>query len=241
MPHIDFAAGLLWYFIFLYSTVCHEAAHAWAALKLGDDTAYRGGQVSLDPMPHIRREPIGMVIFPIVTFLYNAANGVTWMMGWASAPYDPEWASRHPRHAAWMALAGPAANLLLVIAAAICIRIGLAAGWFAAPDRPTFSVIVLPVATGGVAQFAAMFLSVAFSLNLLLMSFNLIPLPPFDGASVPLLFLRGRSAESWQHLVWNPTVQIIGFFAAYKGFGAIFRPILSTAVNLLYLGHTRYI
>src|SRR6185436_3856232 len=90
MPEIDYAAGLLWYFVFLYSTVCHEAAHAWAALKLGDDTAYQGGQVSLDPVPHIRREPWGMVIVPLITFYWNAMAGVTWMMGWASAPYDPE-------------------------------------------------------------------------------------------------------------------------------------------------------
>lgn len=240
MQHIDLAAGLLWYFVFLYSTVCHEAAHAWAAMKLGDDTAYRGGQVSLDPVPHIRREPIGMVVVPLVTFFVNAAQGVTWMLGWASAPYDQEWASQNPRSAAWMALAGPAANLLLIIAAAICIRIGLSAGWFEAPDRFAFSDIISPVAGGRVGQFAAMFLGVTFSLNLLLMSFNLIPLPPFDGSSVPLLFLRERSIESWQQFMWNPTVQILGFIAAYKGFGLIFRPILTAAVNLLYIGHSHY-
>lgn len=240
MEKIDLAAGLLWYFVFVYSTVCHEAAHAWAALKLGDDTAYRGGQVSLDPIPHIRREPIGMVVVPLVTFFYYAASGVTWMIGWASAPYDPVWASRHPRHAAWMALAGPAANLLLVLAAALCIRAGLAAGWFAAPERFSFSDIVSPVAAGGVAQFAAMFLGVVFSLNLLLMAFNLIPLPPFDGASVPLLFLHGRSAETWQQLMWNPTAQFVGFIVAFKGFGLVFTPILTAAVNILYMGHTRY-
>lgn len=50
-----FAQGMLWYFAFLLSVVVHEAAHALAALKLGDRTAYDGGQVSLDPLPHIRR------------------------------------------------------------------------------------------------------------------------------------------------------------------------------------------
>jgi Zn-dependent protease len=240
MPSIDIAAGLLWYFVFLYSTVCHEAAHAWAAHRLGDDTAYRGGQVSLDPTPHIRREPFGMVLFPILTFLLNASRGVTWMMGWASAPYDPEWASRHPRHAAWMALAGPAANLLLVIAAGLVIRIGLAAGWFRVPEQFTFADIVLPAAEGGPAQFAATFLGVAFSLNLLLMSFNLIPLPPFDGASVPLLFLKGRPAESWQQLMWNPMVQLCGFIVAYQGFRGVFAPILTFGVNLLYSGHAHF-
>ncbi len=235
MPHIDYAAGLLWYIVFLYSTVCHEAAHAWVALKLGDDTAYQGGQVTLDPIPHIRREPWGMVVVPLITFYMNALNGVTWMMGWASAPYNREWAERKPRSAAWMAIAGPAANLLLVIAAAICIRIGLAAGWFT-PGSTRFAEIVRPVTEGGAAHFFTMLLGVIFSLNVLLMTFNLIPLPPFDGASVPLLFLRGAAAASWQQLMWNPAAQLMGFVVAFKGFGAVFYPIHTFALNLLYFG-----
>jgi Zn-dependent protease len=237
---IDYAAGLLWYFVFLYSTVCHEAAHAWTAMKLGDNTAYHGGQVSLDPIPHIRREPWGMVLVPLLTFFMNARSGATWMMGWASAPYDREWAEQNPRHAAWMALAGPAANLLLVIAAAICIRIGLAAGWFVVPESFTFASIVRPAAEGGVAHFATMLLGVIFSLNLLLMTFNLIPLPPFDGGSVPLLFLNRAGAASWQQLMWNPAMQLMGFIVAFKGFGVLFSPIHTFAMNLLYHGLAHY-
>ena len=240
MPEIDYAAGLLWYLVFLYSTVCHEAAHAWTALKLGDDTAYQGGQVSLDPIPHIRREPWGMVVVPLITFYINALNGVTWMMGWASAPYNRLWAERNPRHAAWMALAGPAANLLLVIAAAICIRVGVAAGWFEVPESFTFAKIVRPVVEGGVAHFATMLLGVVFSLNVLLMTFNLIPLPPFDGASVPLLFLRGSAAHTWQQWMWNPAAQLMGFIVAFKGFGAFFHPIHTFAMNLLYFGRAHF-
>jgi len=48
----DLANGVVWYFVFIFSTVLHEAAHAYAALRLGDDTAFRGGQVTLDPIPH---------------------------------------------------------------------------------------------------------------------------------------------------------------------------------------------
>ena len=94
-------AGVVWYVVFLLSTTCHEASHAWAAKLGGDLTAFHGGQVSLDPIPHIRREPFGMVIFPLLTY---ATGG--WMMGWASAPYDPSWSERYPRRAAWMSLAG---------------------------------------------------------------------------------------------------------------------------------------
>ena len=63
--------GLVFYLVFVYSTSLHEAAHAWAAWKGGDSTAYDGGQVTLDPLPHIRREPIGMVVLPLVSVLVS--------------------------------------------------------------------------------------------------------------------------------------------------------------------------
>src|SRR5215470_15270748 len=94
---------------FLFSTTCHEASHALVAKLGGDETAAQGGQVTLNPVPHIRREPWGMVVFPILSFLFTQS-----MIGWASAPFDPEWERRYPRRAAWMALAGPAANFTLM-------------------------------------------------------------------------------------------------------------------------------
>ena len=84
--------ALVFYVVFLFSATFHEAAHAWAAMRGGDLTAYHGGQVSLDPMPHIRREPFGMVVLPILTVLISG-----WPFGFASAPYDPDWARSHPR------------------------------------------------------------------------------------------------------------------------------------------------
>ena len=104
--------GLTFYVVFLFSTTLHEAAHAWAAKLGGDLTAYHGGQVSLDPLPHIRREPFGMVILPLLTALTMG-----FPIGFASAPYDPAWAQKYPKRSAWMALAGPAANLLLMLIA----------------------------------------------------------------------------------------------------------------------------
>ena len=90
--------GLLWFAAFLFSTTVHEAMHALAAYRGGDTTAYLGGQVSLSPLPHIRREPIGMLVVPLLT-----AFTLGWAVGWASTPYDPHWAARHPRRAAGMA------------------------------------------------------------------------------------------------------------------------------------------
>src|SRR6202795_1883094 len=106
-------AGVVWYVVFLLSTTCHEAAHAFAARLGGDPPVFHGGRAAPHPLPPTRREPFGMVVFPILSY---ALGG--WMMGWASAPYDPLWAQRHSRRAASMSLAGPGANFALTILAA---------------------------------------------------------------------------------------------------------------------------
>ena len=129
MREQDIALGAVWYVAFLLSTTCHEAAHALAGKWGGDPTAFEGGQVTLNPIPHIRRSPFGMVVMPLLSY---ALGG--WMIGWASAPYNPEWERLHPRRAAWMALAGPAANFTLVLLAAAAIRTGITLGYFAPPE-----------------------------------------------------------------------------------------------------------
>src|SRR5262245_5547412 len=133
----DFLAlGLIWYIVFLFSTTCHEASHALAAKIGGDPTAFHGGQVSLNPAPHMRREPFGMLVVPILSYLLGG-----WMIGWASAPFDPFWQARHPRRAAWMSLAGPGANFTLMLIGAVAIRIGIAAGIFHPPASVSFERI----------------------------------------------------------------------------------------------------
>jgi len=81
MPNL--ADALVYYVVFLFSTTLHEAAHAWAGHRQGDSTAFHGGQVSLNPLPHIRREPIGMVLLPVISAIVSG-----WPIGFASAPYD---------------------------------------------------------------------------------------------------------------------------------------------------------
>jgi Zn-dependent protease len=220
--------GVAWYVVFLFSTSCHEAAHAWAAYRLGDPTAYHGGQVSLDPLPHIRREPFGTVVFPILTFVFSRQ----WMMGWASAPYDPAWADRHPRRAAWMALAGPAANLSLVLLAAAAIRIGVALEVFAPPASATLSSVV--DATPGVASGVGTVVSILFSLNLVLALFNLIPLPPLDGSGAIPLLLPERAARAYLDFLRQPMLAVAGLLVAWRLFGPLFDPVHTFALNLLY-------
>lgn len=222
------AVGVVWYAVLLFSLTFHEAAHAWAARRGGDDTAYLGGQVTLDPRPHIRREPFGMVIFPLLSFaLWNS------MLGWASTPFDPAWAQAHPRRAAAMSAAGPAANALLVLAAALAIRAGIAAGVFHAPESIGFEHLVA-ASSDGVAETAALLLSVLFTLNLLLLVFNLIPFPPLDGASAVGLFFSDAGARRVQGYLGNPRLALFGLLLAWIAMPRIFGPIHRLAVNLLY-------
>lgn len=222
----DLVTGGMSYAVFLLSTTCHEASHAWTALRLGDDTAARGGQVTLDPTPHVRREPIGMVVVPIFSFLLGGGM----MLGWASAPYDPEWARRWPRRAALMALAGPGANLSIALLAAVVIRTGELTGYFEHPARIGWSQLTLATG-GGFGPFFAGMASLFFSMNLLLGIFNLLPIPPLDGAAMPLLFLSERAAESWQAA--KGSFGFFGLFLAWKLFDVVFPPVWRAATALL--------
>ena len=222
--------GLAWFVVFLFSTTLHEAAHAFIALRLGDPTAYHGGQVTLNPLPHVRREPFGMVLVPILSFFLGG-----WMFGWASAPYDPEWALRHPRRAAWMALGGPAANLLLLVVAGLLIRLGLRAGYFYAPEVIRFSSVTAAADLPGAAGVATV-LSVLFTLNLVLFVFNLLPLPPLDGSGVVQLLMGDELARRYQVFVRQPMLAWVGILLAWRLFGPIFRPIHNLALALLYPG-----
>ena len=220
--------AVVFYLVFLFSTVLHEAAHAWTAMRGGDPTAYHGGQVSLDPRPHMRREPFGMIMLPLISL---AASG--WIFGYASAPYDPRWAEQHPKRAALMSLAGPASNLLLVLAAWIVIRGGTAFGWFAAPMSIGFDRIV-EAPGGGLLGVLALVLSVIFSLNLLLAVFNLIPFPPLDGSGVLPVVLPGRAMNAYRSLLsGRPGLAWIGIIGAWMIFDRVFPPIWLAAVNLL--------
>lgn len=227
----DIPSALTFYAVFLFSTVLHEAGHALAALLGGDRTAYHGGQVSLDPRPHIRREPFGMVVLPLLSVLLSG-----WPMGYASAPYDRRWAFQYPKRAAVMALAGPAGNLLLMVLAAIAIRVGSATGVFHAPASIRFGSVT--AATDGSLWGAVAFVvSVFFSLNLVLFAFNMIPLPPLDGsAAVPLVLSEGATARYQQFLWGQPALVWIGILVAWRVFDVIFNPIFLFFVNLLYPG-----
>jgi len=219
----------LWLAAFLLSLTCHEAAHALAGKLGGDSTA--AAQVTLDPLPHIRREPFGALVVPILSFFLQGGG---WMIGWASAPYDPTWASRHPRRAAGMAAAGPAANFALALLAALAMRIGIATGYFTLPAG-SLTLETLVVAPDGVAQGLGLFLSVLFSINLILGCFNLIPLPPLDGYAIVPLVMNDRMRDKWFGL-FSGGGALMGLIIAWVLFDRMMPPVFRTAISLLYTG-----
>lgn len=221
-----FAMALIWYVAFLFSTVCHESAHALVAKWGGDPTAYAGGQVTLDPIPHIKREPFGLVVIPWLCLI--ATHGAT-MFGWGSAPFDPYWQIRYPKRAAVMALAGPVSNFLIAFVAAVLMHIGIAYGLFA-PGLPVVSVTGESFVDG-----AAMLLSVLFILNVILGVFNLLPIPPLDGYSVLGLFVPERTYLQLLEFGRTSGFSVFGIILAYMIFPRVVEPVLSFAKYLFFL------
>jgi len=229
MDQNTLATGFLWFLAFLFSTTVHEAMHALVALRGGDPTAYHGGQVSLSPVPHIRREPIGMLVVPLLTALTQG-----WAIGWASTPYDTRWATQYPKRAALMAAAGPAGNLSIAFVALVLIKVGLASGWFVPPDSVTFERLV--AAPDGSQTFAGEILSIFLTLNVLLCAFNLIPLPPLDGASVIGLFIPASATLKMRELSHTPMFQIAGLVIAWQIFPSIVGPLFGMILKAVHPG-----
>ena len=172
-----------------------------------------------------------MVVMPLL----GIATG-SGLIGWASAPYDPLWSIRHPKRAAWMSLAGPAANYALAAIAGIAMRIGMAMGVFL-PTGSTFTHIVAAASETGMADSVATVLSVFFSLNVLLGTFNLIPFPPLDGYGVLGLFVSENGARKLQE--WRMGMRgfaIIGLIVAWRFFPTVYYPVFNTAIDLVYTG-----
>jgi Zn-dependent protease len=193
---VNIAEFVVMYLAFLFSTTCHEAAHALFALRGGDRTAYLGGHVTLDPTPHIKREPVGMVVAPVLGYFMWGG-----MLGWASVPVDPHWARRHPGRAALMAMAGPATNFLLAILALVALKLLRDSGSLAG------------VAFNSPLGALSMLLHAMLRLNILLGIFNLIPFPPLDGASVVEGLAPRAVGSFYDRLRETPMLSLLGVVA----------------------------
>lgn len=174
----------------LFAMVLHEYAHGWVAHYFGDPTAQLQGRLTLNPLAHI--DPFGSVILPLLCLLLPGS----FFIGWAKpVPVDPNNLRDPRRHMALVAAAGPGMNLLLAVASALTLAGALAvdptlmASWppqpGQVPRRDLLGMLLLPI--------AAMALYSVF-INVLLMVFNLIPIPPLDGGRVLTSLLPLRAA-----------------------------------------------
>ena len=172
----------------------HEFAHALAAYRLGDGTAKLLGRLTLNPIAHF--DPLGGILLA-VTFL---GSGGGFGFGWAKpTPVNPSNLAGGRRGEALVAAAGPLSNLVLAAAAALPLRylIDNPAMWDSIPS------FIFEVDSGG---FIGGALPIFVTINLVLMIFNLIPIPPLDGSKVLFAFMPPRMA--WQ---WRPVLEQYGF------------------------------
>jgi Zn-dependent protease len=156
----------IWLVPVLFSIVVHEVAHGWMAYKLGDRTAKYMGRLTLNPIPHI--DPLGTLILPLLLLILGGP-----VFGWAKpVPFNPQ--NFHPhvnirRGSMWVAIAGPASNLILAFVASFVLVF-------------LRKFIPLPAA-------AYTFCGAFVGINLFLALLNLIPIPPLDGSKILLGFL----------------------------------------------------
>lgn len=226
---MDIQQVVLLYVVLLVSLVIHEASHSVVALLGGDRTAYLGGQVTLNPIPHIQREPFGTVILPLIVLFVTKGSMI---LGYAHAPFDAAWAYRHPKRAALMSLAGPASNFLLCAIAFAGLKLLAAAG--AADPYPSSDesfLFVTPIGDSGAVFAAVKILSCFLFLNLLLGLFNLLPWPPLDGAGV-VEGLGPKPVSNFYGFVREqPLLALIGIIAAWRIVPAMFWPALRAVLD----------
>src|SRR3990167_161788 len=169
----------------LFAITLHEAAHGWVASKLGDKTAFMLGRVTLNPFKHI--DLWGTVILPLFILVLSQ---YTFVFGWAK-PVPVNWdnLNKPRRDKAWVALAGPLANLLMAFFWAGIAKLSLLWGADAA------NAIVKDTATFFYA--AGVF---GISINVILLILNLIPIPPLDGSRIVASLLTPAAARSYDKI-----------------------------------------
>lgn len=195
----------VWVLPVLFAITVHEVAHGYIASKFGDKTALMLGRLTLNPVKHI--DLIGTIIVPTVLFFLGG-----FIFGWAK-PVPVTWQNlRHPRRdMALVALAGPAANLLMIF------------GWALIAKSSTLLSSQLPTAALALHYMG----EAGIIINLILMILNLIPIPPLDGSRVVASLLPPRMAYHFNRIEPFGFLILLALLATGILFKIISNPILN--------------
>jgi Zn-dependent protease len=212
----------------LLAMVLHEFAHGWVADRYGDSTARMEGRLTMNPLAHM--DPFGSVILPLLCLILPGG----FFLGWARpVPVNPARLRNPRRDMALVAAAGPGMNLLLAFASGVLLSLLLSAdptlmeSWPPRPGQPPRrdlpGMLLLPL--------AAMALYSVF-INVLLMAFNLIPIPPLDGGRILTSLLPPRPAETLSRLEPYGMLIVVALIMFDPQIHVI-RTITGTLVNLM--------
>lgn len=167
----------IWAIPVLFAITVHEVAHGWLAYQLGDSTAKSSGRITLNPVKHI--DPVGTVVLPLILLFIGSI-----IFGWAK-PVPVNWKNlRNPRRdMALVALAGPAANLLMVIIWAVMAKL-----------------LIIIAGNLALTQLLLAMCSAGIIINIVLMVLNLFPVLPLDGGRVMAAVLPVSWAKYYSRL-----------------------------------------
>jgi len=197
----------IWVVPVLLAITVHEVSHGWIARKLGDNTAFMLGRLTLNPLKHV--DPVGTILIPGMLLLLQAG----FIFGYAK-PVPINWKNlRHPkRDMALVAAAGPGANLLMAIGWALLIRLGLSLG------ETGMALILMGVA--------------GITINIILMVLNLLPLPPLDGGRVMTGLLPGPWAYQFSRIEPYGFFILIGLLVTGV-LGMVLWPVISVVMSMV--------
>jgi len=213
-PEEVFAGVVVVAVMLLVAFPIHEFAHALAAYRLGDSTARLFGRLTLNPLAHF--DPMGGVMLAVSVLLLGFG------FGWAKpTPVNPRNLSGGRWGEAIVAAAGPLSNLVLAIAGAIPLRYILVSGMDV--------------------RFLTEVLALSVQINLILMIFNLLPIPPLDGSAVLFAFLPPQTAWQLRPILsqYGIVILILLIFPIFSGrslltliFSAILNPLFGFLVGV---------